>query len=88
MYGLMMGFMFAFYAYCYWIGAYLIYREKINPRFDKKYDAGNVLTIIMGLIIGVMVSMAITPNIQALMKAKVVGKKIFDVIDRVPEIKD
>jgi ABC-type multidrug transport system fused ATPase/permease subunit len=30
----------------------------------------------------------LTPNMQALIKAKVIGHKIFDVIDRVPEIKD
>jgi len=30
----------------------------------------------------------LTPNMQALIKAKVVGHTIFDVIDRVPEIKD
>jgi hypothetical protein len=30
----------------------------------------------------------LTPNLQALIKAKVIGHTIFDVIDRVPEIKD
>ena len=30
----------------------------------------------------------LTPNIQAVIKARVVGKTIFDVIDRVPEIID
>ena len=37
---------------------------------------------------GMMQLFGLTPNIQALIKAKVVGKTIFDVIDRVPEIKD
>jgi ATP-binding cassette subfamily B (MDR/TAP) protein 1 len=35
-----------------------------------------------------MVVLSLTPNIQAIMKAKVVGKSVFDVIDRVPEIRD
>lgn len=30
----------------------------------------------------------LTPNIQAIIKARVVGKVIFDVIDRIPEIRD
>lgn len=30
----------------------------------------------------------ITPNIQALVKAKTIGHAIFDVIDRNPEIRD
>lgn len=42
----------------------------------------------MGLMMGVMVALGLIPNIQAIAKAKVVGKKIFDVIDRVPTIRD
>ena len=37
---------------------------------------------------GMMQIFGLTPNVQALIKARVVGKVIFDVIDRVPEIKD
>ena len=37
---------------------------------------------------GMLMIFGLTPNIQALIKARVVGKEIFDVIDRVPEIKD
>jgi ABC-type multidrug transport system fused ATPase/permease subunit len=37
---------------------------------------------------GLMMIFGLTPNIQAVIKARVVGKSIFDVIDRVPEIKD
>ena len=37
---------------------------------------------------GMVTIMSLSPNIAALMKAKVVGKKIFEVIDRVPEIRD
>jgi ATP-binding cassette subfamily B (MDR/TAP) protein 1 len=37
---------------------------------------------------GMMMLFGLTPNMQALIKAKVVGHTIFDVIDRVPEIKD
>jgi ABC-type multidrug transport system fused ATPase/permease subunit len=37
---------------------------------------------------GMMMIFGLTPNIQAMVKARVVGKSIFDVIDRVPEIID
>jgi ABC-type multidrug transport system fused ATPase/permease subunit len=37
---------------------------------------------------GMLMIFGLTPNIQALIKARVVGKVIFDVIDRVPEIRD
>ena len=39
-------------------------------------------------MMGMMMLFGLTPNIQALVKAKVVGHTIFDVIDRVPEIRD
>ena len=31
---------------------------------------------------------SVTPQLEAIVKSKVIGKEIFDVIDRVPEIKD
>lgn len=37
---------------------------------------------------GMMMIFSVTPQLEALVKAKVVGKQIFDVIDRVPEIRD
>lgn len=42
----------------------------------------------MALNMGIMTVMSLSPNLQALMKGLLVGKKIFDVIDREPEIKD
>lgn len=42
----------------------------------------------MSLIMGMMVIMSLTPNMQAVAKAQVVGKKVFDVIEREPKIKD
>jgi hypothetical protein len=39
-------------------------------------------------MIGMVNVIGLTPNLQAVIKAKVIGKTIFDVIDRVPEIKD
>ena len=37
---------------------------------------------------GMMMIFGLAPNMQALIKAKVVGRSIFDVIERVPEIRD
>lgn len=39
-------------------------------------------------MMGMMMLFGLTPNIQALVKAKVVGHTIFDVLERVPAIKD
>jgi ABC-type multidrug transport system fused ATPase/permease subunit len=32
--------------------------------------------------------LTLSPNLQAVVKARVVGKMVFDVLDRVPEIRD
>ena len=42
----------------------------------------------MSVMIGMTMVFTLTPNIAALVKAKVVGKMVFDVLDRVPLIKD
>jgi ATP-binding cassette subfamily B (MDR/TAP) protein 1 len=68
-----------------------IYMEKgmKNPCDNyKKYDTGGLLAVLVSFMTGMMQIFGLTPNIQALVQAKVVGKTIFDVIDRVPEIKD
>ena len=42
----------------------------------------------MGFMMGIMLLMSLAPNLTALVKSKVYGYKIFEIIDRVPEIKD
>jgi hypothetical protein len=42
----------------------------------------------MALLMGMMVLISLNPNMQALAKASVLGTKVFDVIDRIPLIKD
>jgi hypothetical protein len=36
----------------------------------------------MGIMMGMMLLMSLTPSIQAIVKAKVVGARVFEVIDR------
>jgi ABC-type multidrug transport system fused ATPase/permease subunit len=47
-----------------------------------------VLTVVIALITGFVGLIAALPNVQAIASAKLVGKTIFDVIDRVPKIRD
>ena len=54
----------------------------------QKYNTGELLSVLVSFMMGMMMIFGLTPNMQALIKAKVVGHTIFDVIDRVPEIKD
>jgi ABC-type multidrug transport system fused ATPase/permease subunit len=85
--GLIRFMIFSFYVYAFWIGTVFIKNEIKN--FDgKPYTTGTILTVLMALITGIITVMSLTPNIQAVFRAKVVGKAIYDVIDREPAIRD
>lgn len=62
--------------------------NRINPNTGNEYSVGELLTVVSSMTTGMMLVFGMTPNIQALVKARVIGRVIFDVIDRVPEIRD
>mmetsp|Transcript_44011 Transcript_44011/g.42594 ORF Transcript_44011/g.42594 Transcript_44011/m.42594 type:complete len:119 (+) Transcript_44011:791-1147(+) len=80
--------LFSFFSYAFWIGSVLIRDERINPVSDEAYNVKSLLTILVGILLSLTNLVSLSPNVSALLKSLVVGKKIFDVIDRVPEIKD
>ena len=80
--------MYIFYIYAFWVGAYFMKIKEENYGYGKPYDVGTLILIQFAMMMGMMNLMSLNPNIQALSKALVVGKKVFDVIDRNPEIKD
>ena len=56
--------------------------------YDREvFSAGTLLIAMMSLITGILFMIMLAPNMKDIMKAKVVGKIIFDVIERVPDIK-
>ena len=59
-----------------------------NYGYGEPYNVGTLLIVQFTYMMGMMNMMSLNPNIQALAKALVVGKKVFDVIDRNPEIQD
>jgi ABC-type multidrug transport system fused ATPase/permease subunit len=79
---------FAFYMYACWVGSVLLKNHRINERTHELYEAGNILAIIFAFKTGLLLLLTLSPNLQAVVKARVVGKMVFDVIDRVPEIRD
>jgi ATP-binding cassette, subfamily B (MDR/TAP), member 1 len=87
--GLFKFFIFGYYVYSFYLATIYIEKGYTNPSNDYiKYDTGKLLSVLVSFMTGMMMIFGLTPNIQALMQAKVVGKSIFDVIDRVPLIKD
>lgn len=80
---------FLYYVYAIYIASIYLEKGYGNPNYGyKKYETGTLLTIFISFMTGMLMIFGLTPNIQAVIKARVVGKVIFDVIDRVPEIRD
>lgn len=82
-------FIFGYFCYAFYIATIFIEKKFGNPSKDyKTYNTGDLLSVLISFNMGMMMLFGLTPNIQALVKAKSIGHAIFDVIDRVPEIKD
>jgi len=81
-------FIYGFYVYSFWLASKFIQDNRINPNTGNPYNVGELLSIMVSLITGMMMLFGLTPNIQAMVKAKVVGFMIFEVIDRKPEVRD
>jgi ATP-binding cassette subfamily B (MDR/TAP) protein 1 len=82
-------FIFGYFCYAFFIATYFIQNKVGNPcKGGKLYNTGDLLSVLISFNMGMMMLFGLTPNLQALVKAKVVGHTIFDVIDRVPEIRD
>ena len=79
---------FGFYCYSFWVGTYYIQYGKMNPCTGKQYSTGDILSVLVSVMTGMMMLFTIAPNMAAIVKAKLVGKQVFEVIDRIPEIKD
>ena len=87
MIGLFLTFMFGFYLYSYVIGSILIRDGRINPATDEVYSVVEIIQVSQATMISMMTFSSITPIIPAIVKALVVGKQIFKVIEREPLIR-
>ena len=85
---------FSFYTFAFYLGSVYIQEQKPNSsrstpgHDDQPYTAQDVLTVLIALITGFLSLIAALPNIQAVQAARLVGRGIFDVIDRVPRVRD
>lgn len=79
---------FGFYTYAFWIATVYIEDRKNDPNTGKTYRVGDLLSVMMAMMTGMALLFGLNPNIQAIVKAKVVGTMIFEVIDRKPAIRD
>ena len=92
MYSFMVGIMkfaiFAFYAYSFFIGSIFVENGTKNTKTGEPYNQKDVLSVLIALITGFVGLIAALPNVQSLVAAKTLGRLIFDVIERQPEIRN
>jgi ABC-type multidrug transport system fused ATPase/permease subunit len=74
--------------YSCWIGSTFLKNHRVNERTHLLYDTGSILAIVFAFKMGLLLLMTLSPNVQAVVKARIVGRMVFDVLDRVPEIRD
>ncbi|KAI8331210.1 P-loop containing nucleoside triphosphate hydrolase protein [Chlamydoabsidia padenii] len=77
-FGTFMFILFCTYGLAFWYGSQLVMRGE--------FDASQVLVVFFAMIIGAIALLQLPPNISAVSSACGAAYKIFDTIDRVPEI--
>lgn len=79
---------FGFFLYSYYIATVFVEKQVINPNTDTPYQVGDIVAVSQAMIMSMMQIIGILPNVTAVAKAGVMGKKVFDIIERQPLIQD
>ena len=88
MVGLMKFCIFFFYTYSLYVGSWFIQNQVYNVNYDTAYTQKTIIQTLIALITGFVGLIGSLPNVQAIVAAKTLGVLIFDVIERVPEVKN
>jgi ABC-type multidrug transport system fused ATPase/permease subunit len=87
-FGLIRCFMFGFFVYANGLAIVLVHKKVTNPNSGKPYTVQDIIAVTQSMIMAISQGLAIIPNITNVAKASVVGKKVFDVLERKPAIRD
>ena len=72
--------------YAWTFGGLLVQLEFMNPTTGKEYVVGDIIVVYYSILYGIMQLFTLMPAIPALARISIVGKEIFDVIERDPQI--
>jgi len=86
MFGCIRTLIFGFFLYAFYIATIFVEKGVINPNTDKAYTISEIVAVNQALIMSMMQLLSILPNIQNVAKASIVGKKVFDILERMPAI--
>ncbi|EAS02072.1 multidrug resistance protein-like transporter family ABC domain protein (macronuclear) [Tetrahymena thermophila SB210] len=84
--GLTFATMFLDYALSFWYGSVLVGDSIYNSTYDRDYTQGDVFVIFFAIIIGGFSLGQGAPCIKKFQSGKLAAAKIFEVIDREPQI--
>lgn len=79
--------MFGFFLYSYVTASLLLQYNAINPRTGLAYTVFDFVAVSQATLMAIMTFGGVIPIMPGIIKALVSGKKVFDVIERVPKIK-
>ena len=86
--GFFLCFMFGFFTYAYAMAGILIINDVKNPSTGETFKIYEIVAVSQACLMSMMTFAGVVPIIPAIVKALVVGREIFDVIERDPQIKD
>lgn len=85
-FGLLWFFIYASYALSFWYGVTLVLQERDLPLDEIVYTPGNMFTVFFSVMMGSMSLGVASPFIETFGIAKGAAAKIFQIIERKPEI--
>ncbi|CDW90801.1 abc transporter family protein [Stylonychia lemnae] len=85
--GLLKFIIFGFYGFNSYLGTIFIQYNITNPSTGKDYTTGQIISVIVAFMNCTTMIFQISPSIQGIVKARVVGRQIYDIIDQAPKHK-
>lgn len=85
-FGFMMASFYAFYAYAFYFGGYLKWKEIKNPD-GREYSGGAIIAIMFSTVFGAATAGSMSPHLKAFSETQIAGKLAYDTIDHEPKIK-
>lgn len=82
--GILFLIIFCFYAYSFFFGGMLRYKEIKNG--DREYSGGAIISIMFCCVFGSLQLGGIAPHTKAVGDGRIAGKLAYDVIDYVPKV--
>ena len=70
--------------YAWSFGGLLVQLEFTNPTTGREYVVGDIIVVYYSILYGIMQLFSLMPAIPSLARLTIVGKEIFDVIERDP----